>query len=442
MISPDLTLDDELSHPRVERWAGITVIGLFFVVFLGWATFAKLDAAATAPGVVVVSGDRKAVQYETMGVIHKLYVNDGDHVRAGQVLLDIDDESNSDSRSSLSDEISLRAAIARTTAVRDGRPTYTPVPADAYPEWARPLVDDANANAAAAFQDTLQSLGTRQGALVEKARSSRSEAQASRAQADAAEAQSKIIAGRYADLKELFEKGLVPAPQMLELQQRRVALDGEVSSRRLQAQALDSEALQAEREAGSYRAAVQADASQQLSEAQAKLSALEPKVQSALARSARSHIQAPVTGRVVSLAVHTEGGVVAPGQTIMEIVPDEQPLQVEARVSPNSADQIKPGMVAQVRFAAFKDRSTPIFEGRVREVSADRLEDKRNGAPYFSMVVDLPPETIRKIDAMGHQFHVIPGLQADVVVPIEQRTALDYLVGPVRHAVWKSFREH
>ncbi|MGA9658700.1 MAG: HlyD family type I secretion periplasmic adaptor subunit [Asticcacaulis sp.] len=443
MTFQDDNASEKLGRADLEKWIGLGVVTLFFIIFLGWAMFAKLDSAATASGFVVVSGDRKSVQHEALGVVHKLYISDGDHVVAGQLLLDIDDESDAESKSTLSTLISLRADINRAEALRDGRTSMTLLRPGDYPVWAANEVEEANRTAQSLLHESLQNLHARQFALEERALGARAQASANRSQAQAAASQSRVVSGRYRDLKDLYDRGLVPAPQMLELEQRRIALDGELASRNMLAQANESDAIQAGREARSYQASIQADAAQQLSDARSRLNALEPKWREAQDRFARSQVRSPVSGRIVNLAIHTEGGVVSAGQVLMEVVPDEQPLQIEAHLSPTAADQIKPGMDAQVRFSGFKDRSTPIFEGKVRSVSADRLEDKRNGQPYFLLTVDLPPETLKKISEFSAKgFKVMPGLQADIVVPVESRTALDYIVGPLRNAIWKSFREH
>ncbi|HYG25321.1 MAG TPA: HlyD family efflux transporter periplasmic adaptor subunit, partial [Caulobacteraceae bacterium] len=157
---------------------------------------------------------------------------------------------------------------------------------------------------------------------------------------------------------------------------------------------------------------------------------------------ARALIRAPATGKVVGLSVHTVGGVVQPGQTLMEIVPRNADLVIRARVSPDDADDLRVGQETEIRIPAFHERNLPILEGRITGVSADSFVDEKSGASFFTVDVVVPPAEAAKIARVrGADAGLRPGLPVEVVVPLRKRTALQYFFEPLQQSVWRSFRE-
>ena len=153
-------------------------------------------------------------------------------------------------------------------------------------------------------------------------------------------------------------------------------------------------------------------------------------------------MRAPAPGRVVALSIFTVGGVVAPGQKLMDIVPDDQPLVIEARVKPDDADDLKPGQVTEIRIPAFHDRRLPLLTGKVTKISADALVDEKSGQAYFKIEVEVPPSQLAIIRQFrGDDPGLVPGLPVEVVVPLKNRSALDYLIEPLKEMLWKSFRQ-
>ena len=158
---------------------------------------------------------------------------------------------------------------------------------------------------------------------------------------------------------------------------------------------------------------------------------------------ARALVRAPATGQVVGLTVFTVGGVVQAGQTLMEIVPDRAHLIIEARVSPADADDLRIGQETEVRFTAFRDRDLPKLTGRLTGVSADSFTDETTGESFFRATVEVPEEQIEILQRVrGPDPGLRPGLPVEVVVPLRKRTALQYMLEPLTHSLWRSFREH
>ena len=160
------------------------------------------------------------------------------------------------------------------------------------------------------------------------------------------------------------------------------------------------------------------------------------------ARPPVTHRWAPAAGRVVGLSVFTVGGVVTAGETLMEIVPSDRRLVIEARASPTDADDLAVGMDTQIRFPALQERNMPILSGRIESVSADSFEDERTGVRYFKMRVEVPPEELAVIRRFRADGGLRPGLPAEVMVPMRKRSALAYLIEPLTQSLWRAGREH
>ena len=180
----------------------------------------------------------------------------------------------------------------------------------------------------------------------------------------------------------------------------------------------------------------------QLREVQVRLDEVQPRLISLREQLGRSVVRAPAGGRVVGLKIFTVGGVVAPGETVMEIVPQDRALVVSARASPTDADDLKIGMRTQVRFSALQERNLPILNGSISKVSADSFEDERTGSRYFEVEIIVPPAEIDRIREIRPDTGLRPGLPAEVMVPLRKRSALDYLLEPLTQTMWRTGREN
>ena len=175
----------------------------------------------------------------------------------------------------------------------------------------------------------------------------------------------------------------------------------------------------------------------ELSEVQVRLGELEERLVASRDVLARRDIISPIAGVVVDLRYFTSGGVIRPGDPILDIVPQHDQLVIEAQIRPLDIDVVKPGLAARVRLTAFKQRTTPTLQGRVVYVSADRLTDPRTGIPYFTARVEIPPSELARLDGVA----LYPGMPAEVMVVTGARTAIEYLVDPLRESLQRAFRE-
>jgi HlyD family secretion protein len=182
----------------------------------------------------------------------------------------------------------------------------------------------------------------------------------------------------------------------------------------------------------------------QLREVDTQLADLYPRLRAVREQLERSRVRAPATGRVVGLTAFTEGGVIRPGDKIMDIVPENQPLVIEAQVAPPDIDDLRPGQRTEVRFTAFTGRNVPVVDGEVTRISADRFEEERTGQSYFKVEVVVPVEEMRRLQEGGRRpdRELKSGMPVEMVVPLRKRTALQYLLEPLNQSLWRSFREN
>jgi HlyD family secretion protein len=184
------------------------------------------------------------------------------------------------------------------------------------------------------------------------------------------------------------------------------------------------------------------DVATELRDVQLRLDELQPKLVASREQLARATVRAPASGTIVGLRVHTVGGVATPGETLMEIVPLDKLLVIEAKTAPNDADDLVVGMETQVRFSALQDRNLPVLHGRLTKVSADSFEDERTGMRYFKIEIIVPPSELEKIRQVHGNNGIRAGLPADIVIPLRKRTAFSYLTEPLTQMFWVSGREH
>jgi len=438
---PDL---DTAGDPQAEIRTGLVVAVVFFVLFLGWAALVRLDAAAYAPGNLVVSGQRQTVQHKEGGVVGQIYVKEGQQVSKGQVLLQLAAADVIAQERSLSTRmITLLAQRARLEAEQLGSSEIkSPL------EFATLTGNDrAESQAALDLQRSQMQahrslLSSERGVYGQRSAQATSQGRGYGEQVAAAREQIRLIDEQLDSLRPLAEKGFVRKSQLIALESSKASLIGQIgqySASIDQSRSAAGEgrllALEAE---SNYRVRVASE----LKDVQSDIDELRPQLDAARDRLDRTAIRAPATGKVVGLSVFTPGGVISPGQRLMDIVPDAAPLQIEARISPDNADDVEVGQKAQVRFQGLHDRSVSDLNGTVDAVSADSFLDERTGQPYFRMVVVVPHRELLDLQRTRETpVSLRAGLPVEVLIPLRKRSALQYALEPMLGAFWKSFRE-
>lgn len=440
-VAPPRLSDDPVRMIRV----GGLVAGVFFIGFLGWAAVAPLDAGAYAHGVVAVAGNRQAVQNRDGGVVTAIRAVEGQNVVKGQILVELSAlELRASERGMTGEVLTLLAQRARLAAERDRLPGFAAPPEFAnLPPEDEPLAEDALRLQRAQFHARRNALVTQRGVLNQRILQLDQQTSGAERQLEANRQQQKLIEEELAGVKALADRGFAPKTRVLALQRSAASLVGEdgayraqiarsaeaVGETRLQTLSLDRERME--------------EVSGQLRDVQVRLDDLQPKLMAAREQLARATVRAPAGGKVVGLTVFTVGGVVAPGQTLMEIVPQDRRLVIQAKVSPNDADDLRPGQKTQIRFTSLHERDLPLLNGKLTELSADSFTDEKTGAQYFRAEVSAPPEELDKIRKVrGVQSGLQAGLPVEVLIPLRKRSALAYLVEPLTQTFWRTGREH
>lgn len=432
--------------PAIEARLGIGLIVLFFGGFLGWAAFAPLDAAVVGQGVVKVSGHRQVVQHRDGGTVTRVNVAEGARVAAGDVLVDFaTHELIAQERALAGLVLELEASRERLRAELSGQRTMAePESWTTLPAGDRDLAD-------AIFARQSRELRLRAGAkygqvavLNQRGVQQGTRAEGSRDTIVALDRQAALVAEELKALRELAAEGFAPMARVRALERT----EAEIQARRIETQSQMRQALEGRRETALQASALRSEglegASAELRTVEERLVETMPKLVAVRGQMERAQVRAPVDGVVVGLTVYNAGAVVAPGDRILDIVPDRADLVVEANISPQDADDLLVGATAQVRFVALERRRFSQANGIVKRVSADSFRDERSGRDYFLAEVSVPPAEMKRLAERRSEARVPlrPGLPAEIVVAVRKRTALQYLLEPLDQSLWRSFREH
>ena len=439
-LVPDLENTDD---PRRDIRIGAVIGFLFFVVLLGWAALAPLDAGVYAQGTIAVSGNRQAVQHRMGGVVGAINVREGQKVRAGQVLIEMEaPELAAMERALTSEYFNLVAQRSRLLAERSGSGGFAPPAEFAHLSAEdRPIADQALQLQRGQLQARSGSLSAQSSVLGQRSKQLLEQQSGFAQQRVSVREQERLMQDELTGLKELEKKGFASTNRVRALERaledlrgREAALTSEMAragegmgETRMQDLSLNKTSLE--------------EVATELRDTQSRLSDILPKLVSAREQLQQSKLRAPASGQVVGMTVFTVGGVVAPGQTLMEIVPDKRNLVIQAQVSPSDADDVYSGQKAQMRFLSVHDRTLPLLEGTVRTISADRLKDEKSGLSYFTAEVEVPPHELDKVRDVLGKGQLRPGLPVEVVMAARKRTALDYLLEPLTVHFWSSLRE-
>lgn len=434
---------EDTDDPRRDIRIGAIIGFLFFVVLLGWAALAPLDAGVYAQGSIAVSGNRQAVQHRLGGVVGAINVREGQKVRAGQVLVEMAaPELQATERALTTEYFSLVAQRSRLLAERSGSGGFPP-PAEFanLPVEDRPIAEQALQLQRAQLQARSGSLSAQSSVLGQRSKQLSEQQSGFAQQRVSVREQERIMQDELTGLKELEKKGFASTNRVRALERAMEELRGREA-------ALTSEMARAGEGMGetrmqglSLRKTNLEEVATELRDTQTRLSDILPKLVAAREQLQQSKLRAPASGTVVGMTVFTVGGVAAPGQTLMEIVPDKRNLVIQAQVSPSDADDVYPGQKAQMRFLSVHDRTLPLLEGTVRTISADRLKDEKSGLSFFTAEVEIPQSELNKVRHVLGQGQLRPGLPVEVVLAARKRTALDYLLEPLTVHFWSSLRE-
>ena len=425
----------------IQRYmiAGMVIVGFVTFGIGGWAATSELTGAVIGQGVLVVDSSVKKVQHPTGGVVGELRVREGDKVLAGDILLRLDETqtlANATIVSKSFDELVARQA--RLEAERDNADQIT-FPKLLLERTRDPASEAARAIAAerSLFDLRRQARGGQKAQLKERSAQLQEEIKGYLGQAEAKQREVDFIHKELEGVRTLWEKKLVPMNRLTALERDTARLEGERSQLSGMTAQAKGKIAEIELQIIQIDQDLRTEVGKDLIETRSKISELAERKTAAVDQLYRIDIRAPQSGRVHQLTVHTVGGVISPGEQIMLIVPDADALAVEVKIAPRDIDQVYVGQAASMRFAAFDQKTTPEIEGEVSLVSADLMQDQRTGTSYYTARVLLNPEEVARLG----NAKLLPGMPVDVFIKTPGRTALSYLIKPLRDQAERAFKE-
>ncbi|MFS2095252.1 HlyD family type I secretion periplasmic adaptor subunit [Pseudomonas sp. Pseusp11] len=426
----DLAVSD-----RKIRRLGFGILLMTFGVFGTWAAVAPIDGAAYAPGVVTVQAYRKTVQHLEGGIVKEVLAHDGDIVKQDDPLIILDDaQLRSEYEMTRSQLIAARAMEARLKAERDN---LSVIGFDV-------MTDADSLRGAEARQGETQVFNARRGSrlgqisvLQERIGQLNQQIKGLEAMIGVKSQLNKSYSGEIVELTDMLSQGFVDKQRLLEQQRKLEMVKSELADHRstitrtrLQINETQLQILQVDKD-------FNADVAKQLADVQTKIYDLQEKASALEDRLSHIIIRAPESGMVIGMTVHTIGGVVRSATPLLDIVPSVSELVIEAQVAPVDIDRIAIGKRADIRFGAFNSATTPVIQGEVINVSADRLVNEKSGTPYYLARVRVTEAGVR---ALGDR-KLLPGMPADVLIITGQRTLLQYLLQPARNVISQALIE-
>jgi len=426
--------DTELT--RITR-ASFAVMLLGLLVMGAWLAVAPLSGAVIAPGFVKVDMNRKVVQHQEGGIVKQILVRDGERVQQGQTLVVIDDvklDATLDLLRTQHDGERAKAARLEAERVMQTEVTF---PADMVERAQEPKVVEFLQRETALFRARREALDSQVAVLRKQIRQTEDEARALDGQIAAEARALKSQKEELAMNEQLFKQNFVQKTRLMQLERAAADYEARWQEHRAELAKTRQRGSELELRILAQRNSYVQSATDELKEISARLFDLEERLRPSKDASDRQRIASPIAGVVVGQRVFTAGAVVGPREVLMEIVPEDKTLIIEARIKPEDINHVHQGSEAEVRLTAYKQRTTPLVAGTVNYVSADRMVDTQSGAPYYVVHVDIAARALEEAGNLRMQ----AGMPAEVYIRTDSRTAFDYLVAPVTAYLRRGMRE-
>ncbi|EDQ03466.1 Type I secretion system membrane fusion protein PrsE (plasmid) [Sulfitobacter indolifex] len=427
----------KMANPRKYSFAGYVILFITFGILGTWAYFAIIASAVVAPGVVSLESDRKVVQHLEGGIVQDILVREAAFVEQGDPLLVLDNiQINSEIRVLEQRRAASEALIARLVAEQafDEEIEFSPDLLNAEDPYVKSAVQ-AQRNI---FEDR-RSIFLSQTEILEF------RAEQLNSQAEGYEVQLAAVERRHTLRNELFERmrtgeerGVIESNRLSEMQDEVIQIEASIGTAMSDIAQVKAAAGEAQLNILKLKQEYSERANSELKTARSELSEINEKLTVAADQMRRTTILAPTTGKVQSLAVTTRGSVIRSGEILMEIVPSDETLLIDAKIAPVDVDNVRPGLETEVRFSAFKARLSKVVLGEVLSISTDVVTTQDpNEAPYYLARIKVPDENLTDEIREG----LTAGMPADVVILTGERTVLQYMLDPLSEAIFKSLRE-
>jgi HlyD family secretion protein len=415
--------------------AGLVMVALLVAAVGGWAANASLSGAVIAAGQVVVESSVKKIQHPTGGVVGEILVKSGDKVSAGDLLLRLDDtQTKATLGIVLTQLVDNLGRNARLAAERDGTTEVV------FPEGFEQ--SSAEARRVATGESRLFTVKNkaaegRRAQLRARIGQYRNEIAGLTKQEKAKSKELRLVNEELERLEKLYAKQLLPQTRVLAMQREATRIEGEHGALISQIARTEGQISETELQILEIDETRVADAQKELREGEARIAELQERRIAAEDTMKRVEMRAPQAGVVHELAMHTVGGVVGPGDTVMSIVPLDDQSSIEVRLQPTDIDQVTVGQAAVLRFPAFNQRSTPELNGKISLLASEVSKDQQTGVSYYTARISLENDELKKLGTK----HLIAGMPVESYIQTGERTALSYLTKPFTDQVARAFKE-
>jgi HlyD family secretion protein len=417
---------------------GTMLVGLLAGGVGGWASTAELSGAVIAPGLLVVDTSVKKVQHPTGGVVGELRVREGDAVKAGDVVVRLDDTVTRANLAIVTKSLDeLEARRARNEAERDGAERVA-FPQELLERVGDPAVASLVHGEQRLFELRRSARAGQKSQLKERTAQLREQIDGLTKQVAAKSREIELITQELEGVRDLWRKNLVQISRVTALERDAARIEGERGQLIAATAEVKGKIVETELQILQIDQDLRTEVGKELADIRGKTSELVERKVSAEDQLKRIDIRAPQDGIVHQLTVHTVGGVVTPnGEPIMLIVPKADALRVEAKIQPQDIDQVHLGQRALLRFSAFNQRTTPEIDGEVTLVSADISTDQKTGANYYTVRISLSDHELSRLEGL----RLVPGMPVESFIQTSPRTVISYLVRPLHDQITRAFRE-
>ncbi len=418
-------------------WGALLILG-----FMGgagaWGGLVKLPAGAVASGIVSPDGNRKTVQHLEGGIIAALQVRDGDVVSMGQPLITLESIQASTAfeallgqyRTLLITQARLQAELYDANEIMLSEEVLT----HAEDPGLREIINGQKS----IFRTRKHSHATNKKVLSQRIDQSNEQIRALNAQLESASRQLDLIQEELTGKEELRSRGIISKPELLRLQRVQAEIRGRQGEYLGTIARVKQQIGETQTQLISLDAQRADQVSAQIDQVRLDLSVARERLTSSRDVLRRTIVTAPVSGTIVNMRFKTEGGVVQKGEPILEIVPVEDKLLIDARISPNDIDVVHKGLSALIHLTAFSNRGLPRISGTVQSVSADRIQETANTPPFYLARVEVDRDALKLLKS---DMEIVPGMPAEVMIVTANRTMLEYMIEPFLQAFQRSFRE-
>lgn len=425
--------------PKIESPSrlGLIVLIVFLGGFLLWASIFKLESAAVASGKIVVESHRKTIQHLEGGIVDKIFVEEGQNVQAGQVLIELDQTRPKANLELIEGQTNmLLAREASLKATRD-RQDHIVFPQRLLQRAQEPAIKEILDQATKDFDSRKKTLDDGTEILKNRIIQLKSEIDSLKAKADANDIQLNLINEELNAWADLEKQSYVDKPKVLALKREAARLEGEKNENLALIARAKQKINETELQVSNLVDTQESDVLKQLGDTEFNIASNLEKERAARDIFEHTLITSPIAGTVLNLQIHTIGGVITPGEALMDIVPHTAKLIVEARIRPNDIDVVHAGLLSKIRLTAYKQRITPTIEGKVDSVSADLLYDEKANIGYYNARISVNESELKRLKDIT----LYPGMPVQVYIITATSTPLNYLIRPILDSFSNAFRE-